>query len=133
MPDRISPAPRSLLPLFAGAVMVLLMAIGVAHQARPSGEEARLHKLPAGNSGYGRLPARIYNSGFDLAHDSYNGISSASDGKIYYVLSSETIDTGAQVYRFDPATEKILGDDEAARLARPAYRDPWKFPEEYLA
>ena len=29
--------------------------------------------------------------------------------------------------RFDPATEKIL-DDEAARLAVPTYRDPWKFP-----
>ncbi len=63
---------------------------------------------PAGNpSGSGRLAARIYNSGFDLAHDSYNGISAASDGKIYYVLSSQTIDTGAQVYQFDPATEKI--------------------------
>jgi len=34
--------------------------------------------------------------------------------------------------RFDPATEKIVGDPEAARLARPEYRDPWKFPEKYL-
>jgi len=34
--------------------------------------------------------------------------------------------------RFDPATEKIVGDAEAARLARPVYRDPWKFPEKYL-
>jgi hypothetical protein len=34
--------------------------------------------------------------------------------------------------RFDPAAEKIVGDDEAARLARPQYRDPWKFPEQYL-
>jgi len=34
--------------------------------------------------------------------------------------------------RFDPATETIVGDDEAAKLARPVYRDPWKFPEEYL-
>ncbi len=34
--------------------------------------------------------------------------------------------------RFDPATEKIVGDDEAARLAKPDYRHPWKFPEEYL-
>ncbi len=32
---------------------------------------------------------------------------------------------------FNPATEKIL-DDEAARLAVPEYRDPWKFPAEYL-
>jgi len=35
--------------------------------------------------------------------------------------------------RFDPATETIVGDDEAARLAVPEYRDPWKLPEEYLS
>jgi len=34
--------------------------------------------------------------------------------------------------RFDPAAEKIVGDEEAARLARPQYREPWKFPENYL-
>jgi predicted dehydrogenase len=33
---------------------------------------------------------------------------------------------------FDPITEKIVGDAEAVRLARPNYRDPWKFPLEYL-
>jgi len=32
--------------------------------------------------------------------------------------------------RFDPVKEKIL-DDEAARLAVPTYRDPWKFPAQY--
>ena len=60
----------------------------------------------------GRLEARIYNSGFDLAHDSYNGIGTASNGKIYYVLSSQDINTGAQVYSYDPAADKIqpLGD-----------------------
>jgi predicted dehydrogenase len=34
--------------------------------------------------------------------------------------------------RFDPATEKIVGDDDAVKLARPVYRDPWKFPAEYV-
>lgn len=34
--------------------------------------------------------------------------------------------------KFDPATEKIVGDDEAAKLAIPEYRAPWKFPTEYL-
>ncbi len=59
-----------------------------------------------------RLIARTYNSGFDLAHDTYNGMSVASDGRIYYVLSSESYETGAQMYRYDPATDKIkhLGD-----------------------
>ena len=35
--------------------------------------------------------------------------------------------------RFDAESEKITGDAEAARLARPVYRDPWKFPEQYGA
>jgi predicted dehydrogenase len=34
--------------------------------------------------------------------------------------------------QFDPVGERILGDDEAARLAVPEYRDPWRFPAEYL-
>ncbi len=34
--------------------------------------------------------------------------------------------------RFDPLAEKIVGDEEAARLTRPEYRAPWKFPTEYL-
>ncbi len=53
------------------------------------------------------LVARTYNSGFDLAHDTYNAISAASDGKIYYVLSSASIDVGGQMYCYNPATDKI--------------------------
>ncbi|HUT14487.1 MAG TPA: Gfo/Idh/MocA family oxidoreductase [Thermoguttaceae bacterium] len=34
--------------------------------------------------------------------------------------------------RFDPQTEQIVGDAEAAKAAVPEYRDPWKFPAEYL-
>jgi len=34
--------------------------------------------------------------------------------------------------RFDPATEKIVGDGQATKMARPAYRKPWKFPSQYL-
>jgi hypothetical protein len=34
--------------------------------------------------------------------------------------------------RFDPSTERILDDPEAAQLATPEYREPWKFPREYL-
>ena len=32
--------------------------------------------------------------------------------------------------RFDSVAERIVGDQEASRL--PEYRDPWKFPAEYL-
>ncbi len=33
---------------------------------------------------------------------------------------------------FDPQALKIVGDPEAARMAKPTYRDPWKLPEKYL-
>lgn len=58
------------------------------------------------------LAARIFHSGFAQAHDTYNGISAASDGKIYYVLSSERPDVAAQMYSYDPSTDQIrhLGD-----------------------
>jgi len=54
-----------------------------------------------------KITATTYNSGFSLAHDTYNGISAASDGKIYYVLCSQSIDVGGQMYSFDPETEEI--------------------------
>src|SRR4029077_19177639 len=58
------------------------------------------------------LTARTYSSGFSEAHDTYNAMGAASDGKIYYVISSESIDVGAQMYSFDPKARKIqhLGD-----------------------
>lgn len=59
-----------------------------------------------------RLIARTYNSGFPQAHDTYNGMGTGSDGRIYYVLSSEAYDVGAQMFSFDPRTRQIrhLGD-----------------------
>lgn len=49
------------------------------------------------------LVARVYDSGFADAHDTYNGIGAASDGRIYYVLSSEKHDVAAQMFVLDPA------------------------------
>jgi len=34
--------------------------------------------------------------------------------------------------QYDPKADKIVGDDEAAALAVPEYRAPWKFPEQYI-
>jgi len=60
----------------------------------------------------GSLIAKTYNSGFALAHDTYNAISTATDGTIYYVLSAEPYNVAGQMFSFDPATKKIrpLGD-----------------------
>ena len=59
-----------------------------------------------------RLTARIHDSGFGLAHDTYNGMLAASDGRIYYVLCSDSIEAGARMFVFDPAgnTVRSLGD-----------------------
>lgn len=69
-------------------------------KAAPAGQEAK------------RLTARVFNSGFPQGHSSFNGMISASDGKIYYVLCADSIDTGGQMFAFDPATDKIthVGD-----------------------
>ncbi len=60
----------------------------------------------------GRLTATVYNSQFPQGHDTYNGMGTGSDGRIYYVLSSEHYDVAGRMYRFDPATRevKLLGD-----------------------
>ncbi|MBN2508475.1 MAG: hypothetical protein JXQ71_17490 [Verrucomicrobia bacterium] len=58
------------------------------------------------------MVARTYNSGFPEAHDTYNGMGIASDGKVYYVLSSEQYDLGGQMFCFDPRSRRIrhVGD-----------------------
>lgn len=47
------------------------------------------------------------------------------------VLSLLSYKLGRSI-QFDPKTEQIVGDPEAAQLAVPPYRTPWKFPDEYL-
>lgn len=58
------------------------------------------------------LVARTFHSGFSEAHDTYNGISVASDGNVYYVLCAQTIDVGGKIYRYVPSKDAIecLGD-----------------------
>lgn len=52
--------------------------------------------------------AKHYYSGFSDAHDTYNAISEASDGRIYYVLSSQRHDLGGQMYAYDPKTDSTI-------------------------
>ena len=58
------------------------------------------------------LIAKRYFSGFDKAHDTYNAISPASDGNIYYVLSSQQYDKGGQMYVYSPDSDRteLLAD-----------------------
>ena len=47
------------------------------------------------------------------------------------VLSLLSYKLGRSI-QFDPKSEEIVGDPEAARLAVPHYRAPWQFPKKYL-
>lgn len=49
--------------------------------------------------------AKTYFSGFDDAQETYNAISEASDGRIYYVLCSTRHDVGARLYVYDPKSD----------------------------
>jgi len=53
------------------------------------------------------LASDHYYSGFDSASDTYNSISVGSNGKLYYILSTESTTTGGHFYVFDPDTDKI--------------------------
>jgi hypothetical protein len=58
-----------------------------------------------------KLVINTYNSGFKEGYGvnnlTFNGISSASDGRIYYVITSTLINVGAQMYSFNPQNDKI--------------------------
>ncbi len=59
-----------------------------------------------------RLVGIPHDSFFPDGHDTYNGMGCASNGKIYYVLSTEGYDTGARMFCFDPKKNEIkcVGD-----------------------
>ncbi|WP_439481463.1 hypothetical protein [Cyclobacterium plantarum] len=67
------------------------------------------------------LEARKYFSGFKLAHDTYNAISCASDGNIYYILSSESIESGGRFYVYKPRENKIEFIGDLTELCREKY------------
>ena len=46
-------------------------------------------------------------------------------------LANLSMKVGRDIH-VDPATARIINDDQAARLAQPEYRAPWKFPQAYL-
>ena len=55
----------------------------------------------------GPMLAERIDSGFPTAHATFNGMNFASDGKLYYVLTSTRYDEGGHFYRYDPATGSV--------------------------
>jgi len=95
-----------ILRLFITAAIIPIVLISCNQNSGPKAEPV-LKSTPDA-----KIIATVYNSGFEHAHDTYNGISTASDGKVYYVLCSQLIDVAGQMYSFDPKTGTIehLGD-----------------------
>ena len=96
-------------------VSPLVLCLGLFASVPAYGAEEAAPKLvvPDGKSYRGKkITAQTYNSNFPLGHDSYNAMGTGSDGKIYYVLSTESIDQGAKMFCFDPKTKqtKEVGD-----------------------
>ncbi len=54
-----------------------------------------------------KLTAQMINSDFPEGHDTYNGMGTGSDGRIYYVLSTEPHDIGGRMFVYDPKTRKV--------------------------
>ncbi len=54
-----------------------------------------------------KIIATRYSTNFPQSKGNYNGISSASDGLIYYVLCSGDLNVGAQMYSFNPKGGQI--------------------------
>lgn len=98
------------LPFVAATISLgaLSCKISSNNEPEPSKNEKALKKT----TGQDSISATHYFSGFADAHDTYNAISPASDGKIYYVLSSTRHDVGGQMYSYDPKTDstKFLAD-----------------------
>jgi hypothetical protein len=52
------------------------------------------------------VPCRLHPSGFERADSNFYSLNIASDGLVYYTLSSHNIDTHARVYRYDPLRDE---------------------------
>lgn len=87
-------------------ILIVAVMLGCGGPTATKTGQASLAATP------GKLSATVHDSHFYLSHEQYNGVSLASDGNIYYALSTSSLDTGVQMFRFDPATgkSKHLGD-----------------------
>lgn len=104
-------------------IVILLLFVGCNNSQTNTTDKKRVDQSVSQPP----LVAKKYFSGFDDAHDTYNAISSASDGKIYYVLSSTRHDVGGQFYSYDPQDDsvefiadlsEVLGEKEQKYIAQ---------------
>ncbi len=80
--------------LYHLTILLSLFFLIACHNAQNNDSSQTKTKEPAEPD---TLTGQTYFSGFEDAHDTYNAISPASDGRIYYVLSSTRHDVGGTV------------------------------------
>jgi len=58
------------------------------------------------------IPTSLFNPGYVVGDCNYHSLTAASDGKVYFTVSTHNHQSSARIYRFDPASETItqLGD-----------------------
>lgn len=58
------------------------------------------------------MQAQVFDSKFSSAHDTWNSVGVASDGTVYYILSSAKADIGGKMFCLDPGSQQVreLGD-----------------------
>jgi hypothetical protein len=66
----------------------------------------------------------IASRGKPVADIEQGHISSAS-----CIMANISMKLGGRTLRYDPKKRVIIDDDEATKLLRRAYRDPWKHPK----
>ena len=96
----------SFIPFCLALTTVLVSACGAALADPPADASSPTSGVP-------RLIAESYDSGFKLAHDTYNGMGAGSDGKIYYVLCAEGHNVAGQMFALRSGHEEdraTLGD-----------------------
>lgn len=89
----------------------------------------------------GSIPTRLFNPDFLQGDCSYHSLNTASDGMIYFTVSTHHDQSSARIFRFDPVTEsisqigdlgKILGEDPTIRISQGKIHTPLVEHEDYL-
>lgn len=106
------PSPRKSKSSTALETARFFLLCGVAFLISCAPSPAPKPEAAKSTGGEKKLIAKVYNSGFAEAHDTYNGMGVSTDGVIYYVLCSDKADLGAKMYSLNPANGEIrlLGD-----------------------
>ena len=99
-------------PLGGYEVCNAFRVYGAFQNIAPAAEDVILNGAKATIESMVGLQAKRFNSQFKDSHDTYNGLGAASNGDIFYVLSSVRHDVGAKMYKIEAGGDspKFIAD-----------------------